>query len=494
MGWYAVQIPSDAHESSPYEVHKSQPAGCNRTVDSTRSIKKTRLRKTRLLVCSDDDDDDRSSLRAQHTTLAMRATRLPDPTAQADRASTISGSSLAEPFPDVSQSQYDAIARVVAALPPGTSTWASFSEAYARLDVDEEDCYSLFLKLSLERGRDWHEKWEAAKASLEGRRIATGEQGGVGGTFELLRRKVNSVTSPAPATTGRTARPPSTPAGIAEPRVRSTTTPRPRSVPFQVAPRSTRDFLVRATHECTSSSEDDLPIPRIETPPSHRPRSSLSRPRPRESLPPPSLSFSPPPDPDVPFVPSSHLTKLDTAATHFRRLSLLSTFFAGWRTQHSFLLLQASKADSARRAIDLSQSLLHWRDQLGRLRQKQRGLRDLERVWRKGRLRTVWKEWGRRVGEKKEREKLERGRLRDEKMRKALVTVGKKWEGKAMRECFDVSLFLPCHDAVLISIAALVSADARRESRQLPGRETSGNDSSDLATTTLSTRSAQRRR
>lgn len=98
------------------------------------------------------------------------------------------------------------------------------------------------------------------------------------------------------------------------------------------------------------------------------------------------------------------------------------------------------KAGQARIAIDLSWYLREWRNRLGEVRERQRELRDQEKIWRRGRVRREWERWRRRKEEEVERRRERRRREREDSLRRAFAVVNARWEDKARKECFVVSL------------------------------------------------------
>lgn len=212
-------------------------------------------------------------------------------TASDDRGNTSS-------FPIPTAAQYASINAVIRALPRDTDSWLPLDETCHRLDIDE-GYLPLFLKLGLERGANWREKWDNAQRGLRERGVelgagearegksrrvqseesslAGGQKVGRGnaGAFELLKAKVESVkavASPRRATTTSPTQPlgPQQPPSRASP---ATTTPRdaPAASRPKPAAQTTREFLVAPRAGYVSSSDDYAGVPSF---PSTKHRSS----------------------------------------------------------------------------------------------------------------------------------------------------------------------------------------------------------------------------
>ncbi|ORY89358.1 hypothetical protein BCR35DRAFT_350358 [Leucosporidium creatinivorum] len=413
-----------------------------------------------------------------------------------DASASFTTSSLSEPFPALSPSQYATLERVVAALPSGARNWADFEETYKQLGLDEDEYYPLCLKLTFERGNDWREKWETAKASLEERGItgdSRDERGTArptdsskrrsGGGFDVLKARVDQVTSASPR------RPPSA-ASPAPPAVtpRSTYTSRPRTTPTtNPTPRTsrpTRPFLVE-TANGHSSSDDYVGVPslaaRIARPwdertapilPSPRAEDNLiysatgarrekhsslpplasssspivhsSRPLPTpartpsahpflasrmhstSSPKPASPSFAPPPTPHSISLP----TALELRADSFRRLSLLSLSWYNWRTRLSFLQTRQDNLDAARTVVLSRWVINRWREKLARVKELNRRGEIVKIARRDALLKGAFQTWKSKV-EDRRRQEWEAG------LRGAWDLVRGRWKDKARRECFQ---------------------------------------------------------
>lgn len=362
-----------------------------------------------------------------------------------DLSASFTTSSLSAPFPVISPAQYRTIARIIAAHPPSdTFSWASLEGTYSRLDVDEDEIQPLLLKLSLEVGRSWSDKWESAKASLEERRVLPVD--GVrlkAGSLDVLKVRLDNIPR-APR------RPPSTPAAAAPQATTPSTTysSRPKSAPFDAfrpppstTPRPARDFLIQSGYGGyhSSSSDDYVGVPRSERSIPLTSASAILSATPRTSLAPKRASLPPP---SLPHRPTS---ELEANGAKFRYLSHVGKGFDKWYT--SFVRRQAerAKADESRRVLLLRTFLLKWRERLGEVREVQRGLRDAERAWKRGSLRRGFAKWVGRIEEKRReeervrmREKEVRREEKESRLREAFEIVRTQWSERARKECFDV--------------------------------------------------------
>lgn len=412
-----------------------------------------------------------------------------------DASASFTTSSLSEPFPALSLSQYATLERVVAALPLGARNWADFEDTYKQLGVDEDEYYPLCLKLTFERGSDWREKWETAKASLEERGTA-GDSREVRGTarpnnssrsaggFDVLKARVDQITSASPG------RPPSAAPAAPTTTPRSTYTSRtrmtPAANPSPRASRPSRPFLVE-TANGHSSSDDYVgvpsPAPRITKFRDERTAPILPTPRPDDSpllsttggarrekhssLPPlpsssspilhssrplPTLNRTPtahpflasrihstsspkPASPSFAPPPTPHSVSLPSAlelrADSFRRLSLLSLSWYTWRTRLSYLQTRQDNLDAARRVVLSRWAINRWREKLTRVKELERQVEIVKMAKRDALLKGAFQTWKSKV-ENRRRQEWEAG------LRGAWDLVRGRWKHTAKRECFQV--------------------------------------------------------
>lgn len=389
-----------------------------------------------------------------------------------NRSSSLTASSQSDAFPLVSDDQAAVISTVIDALPPAASTWSAFTETYTKLGIDESEYYSLFLKLSLEVGRDWREKWHGAKASLEDRGVRVGGSkggaetragarghsttlvGGVRGKREgahdALRARLDAV-KPVPRGSP-SQRPPSTPpaATYSSSRPPPPTT-RPKSTSFEPTvtrtATATRPFLVDSNHGA-SSSDDYVGVPA-------RPRRShlraesnpgLANPRPRPAaherpLPPSSAPRPLPPSHLAPHPAKSALstrrpidnaspsaavksvslpTEVEDTSDRFRRFTLISRAWLRWREYRAFVLARETRLEKGLRIHLLKWSFDLWRERLGKALELQRAAEradDLRMARERALLFMAWKrKAGERIRERRHREL-------EERLLKASITV-----------------------------------------------------------------------
>ena len=423
----------------------------------------------------------------------------PDRSTAYDLSTSFTTSSLSAPFPVLTAAQHRTISRIIAAHPPTeTFSWASLEGTYSRLDIDEDEIQPLLLKLSLEVGRSWSDKWESAKASLEERGELPGD-GVRAGSLDVLKARLDNIPR-APR------RPPSSPAAAPQASTFSAAySPRPKSAPFDAprpppstTPRAARDFLVQSGYEGyhSSSSDDYVGVPDSERTISLISASAILSSTPRTSLAPKRASL-PPPSHVHPISPSLPLHSLRPATTElelngakFRYLSHVGKGFDKWCS--SFLRRQAerAKADESRRVLLLRTPLLKWRDRLGELRELQRNLRHAERAWKRGSLSRGFARWVGKIEKRrreeervKTREKEVRREEKLSRLREAFEVVRTRWSERARREFFEVrSCRAFGRRTVLTLRTTALAANSSRVSRSpIPARQPLSQESSRLA-------------
>lgn len=348
---------------------------------------------------------------------------------------SFSASSLSEPFPLISAQQYASLECVVNSLPPGASSWAAFEDVFDSLNVDQDELYPLCLKLTFERGLDWKDKWNNAKASLQERGArfdqvegpAEGHAGSrharrrsVGG-LDVLKARLDQVTeigipirqaSPPLNRTPRVHRPErprSTPPGsLAHGRARPAASAQPR-----------REFLVSGG-QGYSSSDDYVGVPsrrHSRVPASDYPNPMIDSPQIRMAAQTPVRSSA-----------------LDIRADTFRRLSLLSMTYYNWRTRVARQHEREAQIVVARAAVLQRWTLQRWRTQLNRVTDLARTAATFRQQATEPLTRArAFQRWKKRV-EGRRRAEWEAG------LREAWEVVRTGWKEKTRRACLTVSL------------------------------------------------------
>lgn len=403
--------------------------------------------------------------------------------------STLTRSTTSE-FPFPSPAQFDALNRVVAALPRGTDSWSTLDETCLRLGIDES-FYPLFLKLTLERGRDWHQKWTAAKDSLQGRGYNLKQQVSVrdsavrversrakAGGFELLKAKVEqagrSTKRDSPST--RTHQPHASHTHSHTHPERKDASHSPATQARTARPSSrppvTREFLVKPRADYQSSSDDYAGVPSrfsavkqkshtqhpVAEPelriPGHQ--ASASRAAKRSSFPPPPTlpSFTLPShvhshsphfhasphasasraDSDDANLPSGHLQAvLESKADQFRRFSLLSQGWFAWQSVLQRLSSRQRDLDTVRARVLQRWALDKWQARTARVRELEAFGDEVGRAREKDLKRRVMVRWVEAVDSKRKREW-------EAAMREAWNVVRGRWRERVSRDCLEVSL------------------------------------------------------
>lgn len=408
-------------------------------------------------------------------------------------------------FPVLTQSQFNTFNSVINNLPSNASSWADLTQSFNSLGLDEaqDDSYSLLLKLTLETGRDWREKWNAVKRALEakgvvyeqmqdhpkreggGRRATTtlqstpvlvvkderkstprlnpvvGSRSGKStkpATFDLLKSKLANVT-----TTSATPRP-------------SSYNPQPLPLPTTSNP-PTRDFLVKPTHgHCSSDDYDGVPSPsasrfRLPPPPKapllsrttaitlpSRTPTTTTRRESSHGLPlqqTPAIRTS---SPTAPYDSLRLPTLLESRADDFRKFSLMSLVWYHWRVALSTVVDREVKVDQSRRAVLLRWTLGLWRMKWEQLGELERLRKDLEKRTIQLKKRMLMEKWVRKT----EKRKMERWELR---LRESFEICKRRSKERRKRNALEVSLSLSlsllslcaCHLFTIADVASPLS-------------------------------------
>lgn len=395
--------------------------------------------------------------------------------------------SYSEPFPIPNQHQFQTINQVISALPDGTDSWQPLDETCHSLGVDES-LLPLFLKLGLERGKDWNQKWTNAKQSLaqrgynvKGKVVMAavevesvdsggggGVRGGRAGGFEVLKAKVDQVNrrertrQQQPQThfeSNHYHQPPSR-------------SPRFTSANAVAGPSSApaRDFLVQPKTDYNSSSDDYAGVPSRTLPSRTQPRPTTFAASARQSTTPlvdsaisaraanPTVATSahpattspalinfinsrtprqqhsfyaaPPVEPTLAPSQSSRLhSALEARADDFRRLSLLSQSWHAWHATLLHLHARQAHLDQARRAVLLRWALLKWRARTAQLHELDQVGREVQHAREKDLMRRTVVEWVGAMDRKRRREW-------EEGLRVAWDGVRVRWKERLVREAF----------------------------------------------------------
>jgi len=396
--------------------------------------------------------------------------------------------SYSEPFPIPNQHQFNTINKVIAALPDGTDSWQPLDETCHSLGVDES-YLPLFLKLGLERGKDWNAKWSNAKQSLatrgfniEGKsRIDHAEvdtldswapqRAARAGGFEVLKARAEQVNKrdrtnhqqypakhgPSTLQTSMHQQNASRSARLAT----ANSVARPSAV-------AARDFLVEPRTDYHSSSDDYAGVPSRSNPSTFQSRQPMLTSTPRHSSTPlvdsaisaRSAKNATPAQPQLHLVTSSpalnkyinsHATRarqtfytpppqeppissLQTAhegrADDFRRLSLLSHGWYAWQASLSQIQARQAHLDQARRAVLLRWAFLKWRARAGRLQELDQIGLEVQRAREKDVLRRSVVRWVEAIDRKRRREW-------EEGLRDAWDQVRVRWKARLVRHCFE---------------------------------------------------------
>ena len=321
-------------------------------------------------------------------------------------------------FPLLSAAQYHLLLRIIAGLPPGASTFEALFESYNAvlledgIDVaDENVCYGVLLKLGIERGACWTERWHNLLTTAEERGVHLGHASAHpeprGGHLDILRQQLEQVTLSTPR---QALRPSSVP-------LESTTTPTTTTTPR-------RNFLVTTTN--LTSSDDDHRAPSPRTRPRHvidsssssslRPSRVYSDSATHATPPPrsrrlsstshshlPVIPTAPSPPPQLPMV-DTLATIRETAATAFRNLSLVGRQFSTWRARTHALYEQQYQVDRSRDNYVLRLSLRRWRRKLSALGELESRLATYEDGKRRSDAERVIVTWAKRFTERKKAE------------------------------------------------------------------------------------------
>lgn len=299
----------------------------------------------------------------------------PSLSASATSTSTSTRASSAHAFPILTHRQAHLLERIVARTQDGATTFADIfglyhavlEEAGVNVGADEE-IYSLLLKLSASRGKDWKDKWqgvlsEQALESVNGRAgpEGTGHRGGVvGGEASTSAAVTNAVAAGARPVSPRPSR------------------PRPLSVPASTA---------RALEDLRQPGRQPLL-------PAHRPR-----PSPIDAKAVHSEQESPLTSPTKSSHPHLHDPALATAAAH-HRLQTLSRAFRLWRGEGARWSAIASSVALARTRLSQAGVLQRWRAKVGK---RQRELAVVHRV-EQSRLRDLtWMRWRQALEDRRRR-------------------------------------------------------------------------------------------
>ncbi len=398
--------------------------------------------------------------------------------------------SYSEPFPIPNRHQFNTINKVINALPDGTDSWQPLDETCHSLGVDES-YLPLFLKLGLERGKDWNQKWDNAKHSLATRgfnvkakvTVAAAEAESVdsragvrvravrAGGFEVLKAKVEQLNKRDRNKHNQAFAQPR-PSQPESNQVTQNASRSPRFPPTNAAAGPSlvppREFLVEPRTDYHSSSDDYAGVPSRPTihklQPRHAPLTSTPRhsstplvdsaisaraAKPKPATPAQPLTSSPAlnhfinsrapqlkpstqtaafADPSNSSIQSVRLaTVLEARADDFRRLSLLSQGWYAWQATASQLHARQAHLDQARRAVLLRWAFLKWRARTAQLQELEQVGREVERAREKDLTKRTVVRWVEAI-DKKRRQEWEEG------LREAWDKTRASWKARLARD------------------------------------------------------------
>ena len=386
-------------------------------------------------------------------------------------------SSLAR-FPLLSSSQYNLLNRIISRLPPRADTFDALFESYNAvlaeqgIEVAEENvCYGVLLKLGMERGATWTERWRNVVAGVEERGVQLGQAPDHGerrgGHLDILRQQLDKLTLDVPpsssAASTRARRPASAP-----PPLDSPSTPR-------------RNFLVKTSQLASSSDDNSAATPspsrtrtrsRYTVAPGESSSSSL---RPSRVYSDSATHATPPPrsrrlysatpvaaaPPELPMVDTLAVIR-ENAATAFRNLSLVGRQFNTWRVRTHTVYEQEYQVDRSRDNYVLRLSLHRWRRKLSLVGELESRLAAYEDGKRRSDVGKIFKGWMRRFTERKKAEW-------ESALRSAAEDVVRIASTRLLSDSLDVcSLFLQGGSDADSMCAAMASQNSRISSNLIP--------------------------
>lgn len=287
-----------------------------------------------------------------------------------DTSLTISSTaSSTQTFPSVSPWIYSLLTEIINSLPATASTFEQLFTRYqhvlAEKGIDEaeaeseQDAYAVLLKLSMQRGTTWAQKWANAQRALPPSSTPS---------LDVLKARLDHLDGqphprePKPKQhltipyigarlsshadgplTSTPQRPRTVSAKRTMPPLQEQVTPEkpPRRVSF-LSPRPASSASHSRSNTLIEDSYSDEPDPYVLTP---HPR------RPHSTPPAQAHSYSPELTPDPKII----------LADRYRRANILTSFFDRWRDRNEQLQLQSDQTAQLRQTVVVKRSLAVWR-------------------------------------------------------------------------------------------------------------------------------------